>query len=187
MREKILASSLDLMSDPDIVNFTTAKIAKAAGVSEGTLYNYFENKGHLFHSLFEYSFNLYFEQLKEYISDENDVRYVLKKLLFFHIEYFSETNKIFRLIFLTGDTTTSPFKLITKFMPAYRDFICETLNKYKNDLDKNVNTEFVASFILGSVQILVFQQLVFPSRIDKDKAIEHLYRMLSLYLFKSEK
>ena len=35
LREKILQASLEMTANPDFVNFTTAKIAKAAGVSEG--------------------------------------------------------------------------------------------------------------------------------------------------------
>ena len=33
LRERILQASLEMTADPDFVNFTTAKIAKAAGVS----------------------------------------------------------------------------------------------------------------------------------------------------------
>ena len=83
LKEKILQASLEMTSDPDFVNFTTAKIAKAAGVSEGTLYNYFENKSHLFQCLFEYSFDKYFKELREYISGESDIRRIMKKILKF--------------------------------------------------------------------------------------------------------
>lgn len=187
LREKILQASLEMTANPDFVNFTTAKIAKAAGVSEGTLYNYFENKGHLFQNLFEYSFDQYFDELREYISNENDIREKLKRILKYHISYFAETNKVFRLIFLAGDNATSPFKVITKILPAYKDFISETLDKHKNELNKNINPDYIASFILGSVQILVLQEIVYPKKMDLDNAIEHLYRMLSQYLFKVEK
>jgi AcrR family transcriptional regulator len=187
LREKILQASLEMTVDPDFVNFTTSKIAKAAGVSEGTLYNYFENKGHLFQSLFEYSFDQYFEELKEYISTENDIREKLKRILKYHISYFAETNKVFRLIFLAGDNATSPFKVITKIMPLYTEFISEMLNNHKDELNKNINTDFTASFILGSVQVLVLSEIVYPGKMDLNKAIEHLYRMLSQYLFKVKK
>jgi AcrR family transcriptional regulator len=187
LREKILQASLEMTVDPDFVNFTTAKIAKAAGVSEGTLYNYFENKGHLFQSLFEYSFDQYFAQLKEYIANENNIREKLKRILKYHISYFAETNKVFRLIFLAGENATSPFKVITKILPAYKDFISETLGNHKDELNRNINSDFTASFILGSVQILVLQEIVYPGKIDLDKAIEHLYKMLSQYLFKVQK
>jgi AcrR family transcriptional regulator len=187
LREKILQASLEMTVDPDFVNFTTAKIAKAAGVSEGTLYNYFENKDHLFQSLFEYSFDQYFAQLKEYIANENNIREKLKRILKYHISYFAETNKVFRLIFLAGENATSPFKVITKILPAYKDFISETLGNHKDELNRNINSDFTASFILGSVQILVLQEIVYPGKIDLDKAIEHLYKMLSQYLFKVQK
>lgn len=186
LREKILQASLEMTSDPDFVNFTTAKIAKAAGVSEGTLYNYFENKSHLFQCLFEYSFDQYFKELKEYISDEDDIRIILKKILRFHISYFALSNKVFKLIFFIGDGSVSPLNVITKIMPAYKNFLSEILKDHKKELNKSINTDFTASFTLGSIQILVFQEIIRPGSIDLDDAIEHLYKMLSQYLFKEE-
>ena len=49
-RERILAAARAVMLEHGLVRATTKEIARAAGVSEGTLYNYFANKQELFHT-----------------------------------------------------------------------------------------------------------------------------------------
>jgi AcrR family transcriptional regulator len=48
MRERILTAAREVMLAKGLVRATTKEIARAAGVSEGTLYNHFTNKEELF-------------------------------------------------------------------------------------------------------------------------------------------
>jgi len=50
--EKIQSAALKLFIGKGITGTTTKEIAKKAGVSEGTIYNYFESKGDLAYKLF---------------------------------------------------------------------------------------------------------------------------------------
>lgn len=47
-RDRILAAAIDVIKTRGVVAATTKEIARAAGVSEGSLYNHFENKTALF-------------------------------------------------------------------------------------------------------------------------------------------
>ncbi|MEZ0090473.1 TetR/AcrR family transcriptional regulator [Streptacidiphilus sp. EB129] len=47
MRERILAAAVDVVTERGIAAATTKEIARAAGVSEGSLYNHFGNKTEL--------------------------------------------------------------------------------------------------------------------------------------------
>ncbi|RFU43329.1 TetR/AcrR family transcriptional regulator [Actinomadura logoneensis] len=47
-RDRILAAAIDVIKARGVVAATTKEIARAAGVSEGSLYNHFENKTALF-------------------------------------------------------------------------------------------------------------------------------------------
>jgi AcrR family transcriptional regulator len=49
-RQRILAAARDVMLRHGLVRATTKEIARAADVSEGTLYNHFANKQELFHT-----------------------------------------------------------------------------------------------------------------------------------------
>ena len=52
MRERILAAAAEVFRDRGVTRATTKEIARAAGVSEGSLYNHFENKTALFGATF---------------------------------------------------------------------------------------------------------------------------------------
>jgi len=52
MRERILAAAAQVFRDRGVTRATTKEIARAAGVSEGSLYNHFENKTALFGATF---------------------------------------------------------------------------------------------------------------------------------------
>ena len=51
--EKIQSAALKLFIKKGITGTTTKEIARKAGVSEGTIYNYFDSKGDLAYKLFE--------------------------------------------------------------------------------------------------------------------------------------
>jgi AcrR family transcriptional regulator len=47
-KQQILDAAMDIFSEKGFATATTAEIARAAGVAEGTIYNYFRNKRELF-------------------------------------------------------------------------------------------------------------------------------------------
>jgi AcrR family transcriptional regulator len=52
MEQRIVAAAVAVMRDRGVTNATTKEIAREAGVSEGSLYNHFENKTALFGAAF---------------------------------------------------------------------------------------------------------------------------------------
>ena len=52
MRDRIVAAAVRVMSERGVTQATTKEIAREAGVSEGSLYNHFENKTALFGAAF---------------------------------------------------------------------------------------------------------------------------------------
>jgi AcrR family transcriptional regulator len=52
MRERILQAAVEVFRERGVTKATTKEIARAAGVSEGSLYNHFENKSALFGATF---------------------------------------------------------------------------------------------------------------------------------------
>lgn len=52
MQERIVTAAVRVMGERGVTNATTKEIAREAGVSEGSLYNHFENKAALFGAAF---------------------------------------------------------------------------------------------------------------------------------------
>lgn len=63
--KKIQSAALKLFIKKGITGTTTKEIAKKAGVAEGTIYNYFENKGDLAYKLFVRHMDRFRNVLKE--------------------------------------------------------------------------------------------------------------------------
>ncbi len=75
-REKLLEVAIQLFSEKDYARVTIAEIAKRAGISEGTVYEYFENKEDLLLTIPEERFRTHLEEL----SDTFDIRDSSRKL-----------------------------------------------------------------------------------------------------------
>lgn len=93
MRNRILKTGFDLMCEKGYYNTNTAEIAKAAGVSTGIVYRYFNNKKEiLLYALQEQCEPVLNELFKkmEIVTSEKDLKYhindIIRKIADFHIE-----------------------------------------------------------------------------------------------------
>lgn len=62
-RERIITAALNILKSGNYQNMSTAKIAKIAGVAEGTLYRYFKNKDDIFLEVIKETFELFYKGL----------------------------------------------------------------------------------------------------------------------------
>jgi TetR/AcrR family fatty acid metabolism transcriptional regulator len=75
-RERIISAALKILKSGNYQNMSTAKIAKIAGVAEGTLYRYFKNKDDIFLEVIKETFELFYKGIfegtkRELTLDEN--------------------------------------------------------------------------------------------------------------------
>lgn len=64
-KTKIVKAGLDLFCEKGFYKTNTVEIAKAAGVSTGTVYSYFKNKTDIYIASFEYFLDSYLRPLLE--------------------------------------------------------------------------------------------------------------------------
>jgi TetR/AcrR family transcriptional regulator len=65
-RQKILTACLDEFAEHGYVNASTNQIVKAAGISKGLLFHYFENKKKLFLYVLDYTINTLVQKISKY-------------------------------------------------------------------------------------------------------------------------
>jgi|GEM_PF-948155 len=179
LKEKILTAAFEATMKPDFIGFTTAGIAECAGVSEGTLYNYFKNKDDLIKSLFEFGISKYIEMLGNHIVQYDSLEEKLNQLLFFHLEFFARSSRIFHLLILGVGSNTLPIATVFRknFLP-YKNFIKNLLKENESDLRNDIDVDTVSSFILGSTQILTLEEIAFPGSVDINKSVSQLSDIL---------
>ena len=91
-RERILDAAVVEMAQHGYYHTTVAMIARRAGVADGTIYLYFQNKDDILISLFEVSMDAVIRNMREVLDREADPR---KKIQLFAIQHLQmlETNK----------------------------------------------------------------------------------------------
>jgi AcrR family transcriptional regulator len=89
MREDILAASIRVLRRDGALRFTTPRVAEAAGISVGSIYQYFPNKQALLFALHSQTVAAAWREVQlildaEQLSPKNKIRQIAK--LFFHAE-----------------------------------------------------------------------------------------------------
>lgn len=93
-RTQILQGAVQVFAEKGFHKATTKEIAKAAGVSEGTIYNYFDNKRELLFALIEL---IGVESLKVVVQEhaQDDPRSFLKAILLDRYQLLYERGSVF--------------------------------------------------------------------------------------------
>ena len=96
-KQEIMEAALDLFSQMGFHNTTMAQIAQRAGVGVGTLYQHFQGKEELYHSLLEDKCNRLLETLRALVKEEDSTEENLKRLLTAQIDFVEKHRSFFKL------------------------------------------------------------------------------------------
>ncbi|RNA66671.1 TetR/AcrR family transcriptional regulator [Alteribacter keqinensis] len=97
-RERILYESVVLFSELGFEGTTIKKVAKAAEVSFGSVFTYFENKDQLFHATVTEPLADYERSLLDFDPQANDPVKELESMVVKHIEVFSSISHYLNLV-----------------------------------------------------------------------------------------
>ncbi|MED1865088.1 TetR/AcrR family transcriptional regulator [Fictibacillus nanhaiensis] len=153
-REKILEQAILLFAEQGYESTTIAKVAKAAGVSFGSVFTYFENKDQLFyHAVTEPLENQYKEAMLDFNPNAEDLLAEIKSMIDKHITIFIEMRTYLQLVVqVIGQHTKfpEPFKVLDEFS---LQFILKLQQIIRNGQESGVleenDTELTAKSYLG--------------------------------------
>ncbi|TMW71650.1 TetR/AcrR family transcriptional regulator [Alteribacter natronophilus] len=83
--DQIIDAAVAVIAENGYHHSQVSKIAKKAGVADGTIYLYFKNKEDILISLFEEKMGRFVERSKEKLAHESDVEEKLKLLIEMHL------------------------------------------------------------------------------------------------------
>lgn len=90
----IIEAAVEVIAENGFHRARVSKIAKKAGVADGTIYLYFKNKEDLLISLFQEKMGQFIEKTEEKISDSEDVKKKLETLVQMHFTQLSADHKL---------------------------------------------------------------------------------------------
>ena len=182
-REQIIKAAEEVFSKKDFQSSTISDVAKQAGVSDATIYEYFASKEELLFSIpranIENSKNILEDHLLYIKGAANRLRGIIYHLL----SYYQE-NAEFAAISLMILKTSRKFMEteIYNYLREYYQIIIKTIEEgvqsgeFKND----INPHFVRSAILGTIEFIVVRWLMKGTPDDKTKPVESVDSLFNL-------
>ena len=187
-KEWIRKAAIRVISEEGFHRCTTDKIAEEAGVSVGTIYNYFSDKTDILSYIFRVEhkkLNIYFQRVS---SKDLSVPEKIKILIEKYYKYVFNNKRLARIIHdesnkTSEDLTQEIFNYILDIRKNLKALLQEGIEEgtiySEPDLDMMVN------MLLGSVNAIAFLGYLKPEKVDYicSTAADNLYVMLSRGIF----
>lgn len=87
-RQQILQAAIEIFGRSNFDDASISEIARRAGVSEGTIYQYFKNKQDLFFSIAREKTKTFSAQLDLYLKGVTDAREKIRKFAWYYLHFF---------------------------------------------------------------------------------------------------
>ena len=174
MVENILEASIRVLQNFPHEKFTTNRVAEAAGISVGSLYQYYPNKRALLMELEIRAVNEMIENVEQMLFDTSRPS---EERLYSAIEYFFVTESSFYDIpFTSNFDYPSQLNRITKSVDLYLKS-----NGYLQQSDSDFLSNYLVSFVSGTAEQLNLRNVV-----DYEQWIEMTFN-LAMHSIKSHK
>lgn len=154
-KTKIIKAGLDLFCEKGFYHTNTVEIAKAAGVSTGTVYCYFKDKKDIYNASFEYFLDSYLRPLLvelENLPKPVDTQLLIDKCIDLFINLYINSKQIVNELGTMQESNPE----VMQYFAAYEDMILEALvnafdnpNVSKKDLTEKMYLLYTLADILG--------------------------------------
>jgi AcrR family transcriptional regulator len=157
-REKILQQAIILFAEQGYESTTIAKVAKASGVSFGSVFTYFENKEQLFYyAVTEPLETMYRSALLDFSPEAEDTLSEIKSMIDKHFQLFAEMQTYLQLVVqVIGQNTKfpEPFKLLDEFSSEFIQKINQIITNgqkkgFLNHSDPEITATAYMNYLLG--------------------------------------
>lgn len=185
-KELIRQTAIDVIAELGFHNATTDRIAEQAGISVGTIYNYFRNK----EAILEYIFQVELDKRRTYfqkIQQESlSLREKLEKLLTMHFAAINENPAVGKIL-----AREHPTPMHNSMFTSIRDFLEGIPAQISGFLDDGVQsgeirpceTRILAVAIFGAVSSVVLYAVGQDSERERERILQQAARELVNFYF----
>jgi TetR/AcrR family fatty acid metabolism transcriptional regulator len=172
--QEILKAAEQVFAEKDFNKATVAEIAKSAGVADGTIYEYFENKEDILFSIAVNRFDSYLSEVSEAFEIRNPPK-KLRRLIKFHFSSFLREPRFLKIFLLQLQLNQRFYgsKAFDRFQ-RYFGLIEEVVEEGKaaGVFDPNANSRVFRNMFLGAFSHMALRWLILKQSTDTDRMEE---------------
>lgn len=180
-RIKIVNALISLLQDKEFNAITTYEIAKKAGVTEGLIYKYFDDKRDLLHQVLSEYLESFLVRVNEELMGVRGPEAQLKKLIWKLLSLW-EANRVFAKIILIevrsfpGYYESETYEKAKKYSRLMMSILKHGIQsgKFRDD----VPPEYLRQIILGAMEHMLLPALIFNLEVDPDILAENIFRII---------
>ncbi|WP_078555426.1 TetR/AcrR family transcriptional regulator [Bacillus alkalicellulosilyticus] len=177
----IIEAAVRVIAEHGYHQAQVSKIAKEAGVADGTIYLYFKNKEDILISLFEEKMGRFVEKTKEQIEKENDPGEKLFRLIQMHFKQLAANYALAVVTQLELRQSNAELRLkINEVLKGYLQLIDVVLvdGKESGYFNANLDNRLVRQMIFGTLDEVVTNWVMKDGKYDLVSLAKPVQQML---------
>ena len=173
MQDQIRDAACEVIDEHGLDKMTMDKVAAAAGVAKGTLYNYFKDKKELFTYIVDSLMEPLDKKIADLANSPNEPLEKLKEIAKNVLNTFSENGKIFYLIHQAREKNLlknrKPFRKREMVLNSINAIVAEGIEK---GVFKDLNPKITAEIFLGMIMSINISKIHSPVIRPVDEDLE---------------
>lgn len=181
-RQEIIDVALQAFANNGFANTTIADIAKQAGVSEATIYEYFQNKEDLLFTLPEQYFAELNKSLDIHFLGVEGIKNLFRKFIWHHLYFIQEHHEFSKLYIMELWTNprfgnTNAYSLFDKYRQRLKDLIEAGINE--GLFDRRLNLDLCVCMVFGTVNHMLLSAVVLEKPLNMIAQAEKVYDLFN--------
>jgi TetR/AcrR family transcriptional regulator, fatty acid metabolism regulator protein len=179
--KQILDAAVVVIAEHGYHSSQVSKIAKQAGVADGTIYLYFKNKEDILISLFQEKMGQFIERIQEDIQKEETASEKLFFLIQSHITFLSEDQHLAAVTQLELRQTNRDIRnQINEVLKGYLEIIDEILESgiESGEFQEELDARLARQMIFGTIDEVVTTWVMNEYKYDITELIPKVHKLL---------
>lgn len=187
---QIIDAAVKVIAENGFHGSQVSKIAKAAGVADGTIYLYFKNKEDILTTMFKEKMGEFIEKIVQAIGEKKTAEEKLSTLIYMHFDLLAKNKQL--AIVTQLELRQSNYELrmeINQILKPYLllidDIIKEGINQnlFRNDL----NIPLVRQMIFGTLDEIVTNWVMKECKYNLMDEVDHVHRLITVGVCRIDK
>lgn len=179
--KQIIDAAVIVIADNGYHQAQVSRIAKQAGVADGTIYLYFKNKEDILISVFQEKMSVFVDNLKEIIKESNSASEMLYRMIEGHFKVLSEDQHLAVVTQLELRQSNKDLRLkINAILKGYLDLLDEILYKGIQDgeFQEDIDLRLTRQVIFGTIDEVSTTWVMKEQKYDLVKMASRVHQIL---------